>query len=818
MNVIRIWSQLIRRNACIDAALLFALASIFFCAPPALAQEPEPLQADQAPAAATQGPANAGAALREIEQLVAGLADEEFLVNLGERLDIAEQRLAEEVTGRLQGVPLEQVDRSRLDSVIRLLPRYGTALTELQRDLNEAIAVTESTQESLRRMEVTWATILKNTDRADLPPELAALIGRVISEATTGRQQASDRLGGLVAVETRILGLRSELDSLVAEAEARNRALLADIFRRDSRPAWSALANFSGDSAGEGLTIASDAVAFGVRDLTSTHRSRLVGHAVAGLLLLVVLLIMRRNPALTERIGSSATWSILNHPVALAIVLTLAFTQPLYPTAQPSVQAINAIVFICAELVLLSALLTNVRWWSLSLVGIYLVAMTAFFLLPFDSPLQRLALIAGALGGIVLMAATRRFGRGRIRRAQWRFVFDFVLITFTFLLITAVVGNTFGAVAYASFILQAVLRSYLAALGLFTLNIVFRDFIEILLDTKLAGHLRSIQQNRTSITGVLKKSISVVAVVLWLWAILNAFRLLEQVLAAAQAAFNASWTVGQATISVGTIVVFILSVWLAVYVSRVTRFFLDKDVLPRLDLPRGVPAAISTGTHYLIISGALVFGTAAAGLDLTKLAIVVGALSVGIGFGLQNIVNNFISGLILLFERPIQVGDHVQVQQLMGRVTRIGIRASTVRMYEGSEVIVPNGDLISQQVINHTLSDRDRRLELPVGVAYGTDLEKARDVIESAVNSVPKISNEPPPQVLFTRFGDSSIDFRVLFWIDEFDVGLKMISDVGMAISRELAREGIQIPFPQRDVHLYTSAPAGADAGKIESS
>jgi small-conductance mechanosensitive channel len=814
MNVFRIWNQLTSRKACIDKGLPIALASVLLSAQPTIAQEPATLPADQEPAAETQGRANAGAALREIEQLLVRLGDEELVAGLSERLDRTEQQLTEEVAGRLQDKPMEQLDRSRLDSVLRLLPRYRNALTDLQRDLNQAIAVTESIQESLRQTEETWATILNNAERADLPPELAALIERVITEATIGRQLASERLGGLVAIETRTIELRSQLDSLVDEAEARNRALLADIFRRDSTPAWTALANFSGDSAGEGLAAASDAVTFGVRDLSNAHGSRLIGHVVAGLLLLIVLLIMRRNPKLTERIGSSATWSILNHPVALAIVLTLAFTQPLYPTAQPSVEAINAIVFICAELVLLSALLTNVRWWSLSLVGIYLVAMTAFFLLPFDSPLQRLTLIAGALGGIALMAATRRFGRGRIRRAQWRFVFDFVLIAFILLLITAIVGNTFGAVAYANFVLEAVLRSYLAALGLFTLNIVFRDFIEILLDTKLAGHLRSIQQSRISITLVLKKSITVIAVALWLWALLNAFRLLDPVMAAGNAAFDASWTVGQATISVGTIAVFVLSVWLAIYVSRVTRFFLDEDVLPRLNLPRGVPAAISTGTHYLIISGALVFGTAAAGLDLTKLAIVVGALSVGIGFGLQNIVNNFISGLILLFERPIQVGDHVQVGQLMGRVTRIGIRASTVRMYEGSEVIVPNGDLISQQVINHTLSDRDRRLELRVGVAYGTDLEKARDVIEGAVNSVSRISNEPPAQVLFTGFGDSSIDFRVLFWIDDFDVGLKTLSEVGMAISRELAREGIQIPFPQRDVHLHTLAPAGADAGK----
>jgi potassium efflux system protein len=255
----------------------------------------------------------------------------------------------------------------------------------------------------------------------------------------------------------------------------------------------------------------------------------------------------------------------------------------------------------------------------------------------------------------------------------------------------------------------------------------------------------------------------------------------------------------------------LLSIWVAVYVSRLTRFFLDEDVLPRLSLPRGVPGAISTGIHYLIIAGAIVFGTAAAGLDFSNFAIVVGALSVGIGFGLQNIVNNFISGVILLFERPIQIGDNVQVGELVGTVKQIGIRASIVRTYDGSEVIVPNGDLIAQQVVNYTLSDRNRRLELLVGVAYGSDLDHAKATIEAALPSVENVIAEPPPMVLFQGFGESSLDFRVLFWIADYDKGLRTRSAVGMAIYRALNAAKIEIPFPQRDLHIR-SAPGLSNA------
>ena len=759
-------------------------------------------------------PGDAGAALREVERLVTQLDQAALVGDLGERLDSAEQRLSDELAGRLQQRPIDEVDRGRLDSVLRLLLRYRSALASFQREVDEAIAVADATQESLRQTEGTWTKIRNNTDREDLPPELADLIDRVLSQATNGRQLASQRLGDLVAIETRILEIGSRLDSLEAEAKARERVLLADIFRRDAQPAWSTLADLNDGSAGSGLVAAYERVVLGLRDLADTHGSRLVGHGFVGLLLLLLLLVLRRNSAVAERIGDSSTRRVLNHPVATAIVVSLAFTQPLYPTAQPSVISVNAALFICAELILLTAVLGNIRWWSMTLVGTYLIGMATIYLLPLDTPVQRLALLVGALGGIVLMAATRRFTNERIRDKRWRLAVNFLLLLFGFLLATAAAANVFGAVAYASFVVEAVIRSYLAALGLLTLSMVSRDFVDVALNSKLVGFLRSVRQSQASINLVLRKTIAVLAVIFWLWGALGAFRLLDPFLHGVRATLEASWSIGQVSMSLGTIMVFVLSVWLAVYFSRVIRFFLDEDVLPRLSLPRGVPAAISTGTHYLIIASALLFGTAAAGLDLTKLAIVVGALSVGIGFGLQNIVNNFVSGIILLLERPIQIGDHVQVGQLMGRVNSIGIRASTVRTYEGSEVIVPNGDLISQQVVNNTLSDRDRRLEVLVGVAYGTDLEKTRDVIENAVNEVSLVSAYPASMVLFDGFGDSSLNFRVLFWVDDFDVGLPAKSAVGIAISQALAREGIQIPFPQRDVHLFSAVKDGADAPK----
>lgn len=220
-------------------------------------------------------------------------------------------------------------------------------------------------------------------------------------------------------------------------------------------------------------------------------------------------------------------------------------------------------------------------------------------------------------------------------------------------------------------------------------------------------------------------------------------------------------------------------------------------------MPRGVPGAISMIVRLVLITIGFVLAFGAAKIDMSNIAIIFGALGVGIGFGLQNIFNNLVSGLILAFERPIQVGDIIQIASLnlMGEVKDIGIRASTVRTFDGAEVIVPNGNLISNEMINWTLSDKRRRQEIIVGVAYGTDINKVLEILNDVVSENENVLKNPAPFIIFMGFGESSLDFRVLFWTP-FDLGLSTKSAIGVAIDEAFKKEGIEIPFPQRDLHL----------------
>jgi potassium efflux system protein len=288
----------------------------------------------------------------------------------------------------------------------------------------------------------------------------------------------------------------------------------------------------------------------------------------------------------------------------------------------------------------------------------------------------------------------------------------------------------------------------------------------------------------------------------WLIFALRYFGLWSWAVALLQTALRAEFRRGFLRFSLGDILLFALTVWAAFLVSALVRFVLEEDVYPRLRLGRGLPQVLSSVLHYALLLAGFLVALAALGVDLTKVTILAGAFGVGIGFGLQNVVNNFVSGVVVLFERRIDVGDTVQIGDVTGRMQQMGIRSCTVRTWEGAEVIVPNAMLISDKVTNWTLSDRRRRIDLAVGVAYGTAPERMLDLMLGVARAHPSVLADPAPAAVFRGFGDSALLFQLLCWTDRFELWIQIQSELAVALYGALREAGIEIPFPQHDVRL----------------
>jgi small-conductance mechanosensitive channel len=263
---------------------------------------------------------------------------------------------------------------------------------------------------------------------------------------------------------------------------------------------------------------------------------------------------------------------------------------------------------------------------------------------------------------------------------------------------------------------------------------------------------------------------------------------------------------GGVEITLDRVIVAAVAIYLTFLLSWALRAFARSQVYPRWELERGVGDSMNSLLHYVLIVFGLFVGLGALGVELQNFAILAGALGIGIGFGLQNIVNNFVSGLILLFERPVRVGDTVVIDEEFGMIQKIGLRSTKVLRVDQSEVIVPNADLVSEKVVNWTLTTQVARLVIPVGVAYGTDPARVLKIVTEVAAAHPDVLPDPPPLSLFIGFGESSLDFEIRVWVEAFEKRLPVRSDILTEIARRFADEKIEIPFPQRDLHVRSVA------------
>jgi len=329
----------------------------------------------------------------------------------------------------------------------------------------------------------------------------------------------------------------------------------------------------------------------------------------------------------------------------------------------------------------------------------------------------------------------------------------------------------------------------------------------IFIDSRYSDYFHIIRNRKTFFKDRITKGFQVFAGLFMVFYILEAYGIDIYVFEWVQQFFAKERTLGSLNFSWGQVAIFFLVIWLSVVISKMIRILLKEEILDRMRLSKGLPNTISLLVGYTLVAAGFLAAASAAGLRMTNLTIILGALSVGIGFGLQNIFNNLVSGLILLLERPLKIGDTIEVGPMLGTVKSIGFRASNIHTFDGAEVIVPNGNLISNEVINWTLSNKKRRIEVMVGVAYGSDPYKVRDLFMGILSAHQDLVAEPKPLVLFNNFGDSSLEFRLLFWTENFDEWIRIRSEVIFKIYDALKAEGIQIPFPQRDLHIRSVEP-----------
>lgn len=267
--------------------------------------------------------------------------------------------------------------------------------------------------------------------------------------------------------------------------------------------------------------------------------------------------------------------------------------------------------------------------------------------------------------------------------------------------------------------------------------------------------------------------------------------------------------VGGNSIQVSQIVVALVVLLVGIMLSRWIARRLRNRLLKVTRIDENSAALLERLAVYTLIVLAVLATLQTVGLPITMFAFLGGAVAIGVGFGAQNIFNNFISGLILMTERPVRIGDLIEVGTDLGRVVSVGARCTRIRRFDGVEMLLPNSSLLENNLVNRTLSDNQIRTSVSVGVAYGSPVKQVAEIMDSVTRGHPEVLSQPEPLVLFQEFGDNALIFEVFFWAEMTRLRdlRKMRSDIRFEIDEKFREAGITIAFPQRDVHLDSIAP-----------
>jgi small-conductance mechanosensitive channel len=659
-----------------------------------------------------------------------------------------------------------------------------------------------SVLENLQREKEIWVLTNESAATGEFPPALKGQIQDTLTSIDSARQEVQAARDRVLNLQVEIGDAKARADELVADQREEVEEHRLGLLRIDSPPLWEIFRQ--PDSETDFSSQIKEAWQVNYRwfkTYVSEQKNELVAYGLLLVVLIVFLVYLRSKVRVWVEQDKElqSTLDLIERPIAAAVVITVLLYRFMNPTAPRVWSALLGFLVLLAVLRILPQLSLKTHGsWPYFLALLFFLAQ-AVKLTPEGYTINRLALLLLSLAGVGISLWLTRPWIGLPK--PWERVIKLSARTSAVLFGVGVIANVVGSVGLVLVVVSGTLYAVFAAIVFLLVSILLRALLRVCM------HLRTFRRfgifsRRGEVTRrTLFRIITILAVLGWVIVVLREFLLFEPVVEMVNRILDAKASIGSFSLTFGSVLTFAIVIWASFKFSQFLRFLLDTDVFPSMKLARGIPETVTRLTHYAVIVVGVLIGISAAGVPLDKATIVFGAFGVGIGFGLQNIVNNFVSGLVLMFERPIQIGDTIQVGTLEGIVREMGIRASIVRTYRGASVIVPNADLISAQVVNWTHRDEQRRVDIPVGVAYGTDPQKVIDLLVEVAKAHPEVFEDPEPTALFSQFGASSLDFQLRAWTVRARF-LSVDSELRVAVNRALSEAGIEIPFPQRDLHL----------------
>lgn len=493
---------------------------------------------------------------------------------------------------------------------------------------------------------------------------------------------------------------------------------------------------------------------------------------------------------------------VLRYPLFSAILIVVSLFQFIFP-APPFILNVIFWTISCISLTIIFKGFVSPFWmriWVLMVVFFLLAAGDNLILQA--SRVERWFMLITSVFAVVVGAFTLIKGRQEELKEKW---ITWSIAFMVFLEFAAIIANTFGRYNLAkTLFISGFLNVVIAILFLWTLRLINEGLL-------MAFNVYSVQDRKLFYLNpekVGKKApllFYALLIIGWLVLFGRNFPSFDYLSKPLLTFFSEERTLGNYTFSINNMLLFVGIMGSSVLISKVVSFFVADRQLPSGKDNKNERQGIGSWlllVRIAILCVGLFLAVAAAGIPVDRITIVLGALGVGIGFGLQTLVNNLVSGLIIAFEKPVNVGDIVDIAGQGGTMKSIGFRSSVISNWDGADVVVPNGDILNAHLINWSLAGNRKRVSIMIGIAYDSDLEKSRQILTEILSSDQRISKNPGPIVQFEQFSDSAIDLRIYFWAKHIGEAFATRSDFIIAITAAFKENGIVIPFPQQDVNV----------------
>lgn len=668
------------------------------------------------------------------------------------------------------------------------LPRWAELLADRVGTMDHALETQNQTR-------ATWNENLARLRASLAPPETLARVTELLTGLDRLDEATRKRRSELLELQSQVATLRTRVSDTTKRLEQAQGQTVNRIFHQDAPPLW--------DSQAYSLSW-SQLMDNEVRSLSTqsqnlqTYFDNQAGRAIVHLLVFLglwgVVAWMRsrvrpwvqKDPALERRL------QVFEFPATLALLFSLLLTPQLQPEAPPLLHSILNTTTLLPMCWLLGRYVERHARALLPVLMILFLSDQLRALTSATPFLARLLFLSEMTLGVVTLALYLGFPH-RVRTTLTRLgLFGRLLMALTLALLTAALSNAAGFVGFGALLGDAALHSTYLTIILFALLRAMDGLAYFALATPPLNMLGVVRHHRARLLKTVRQVMAAVLSFGWLMFTLELLTLRRPALQLWNSLMGASLQVGALNISVGDVLAFTLTLYLAVLLSRLARFVLDEDIYPRVRLAPGMPYALSMTLHYAILLGGFMLALAAGGVSANRFTVLSGAFGVGLGFGMQNIVNNFVSGLILLFERPVKVGDEIKIGEFSGSLSRIGLRASILHTNEGADVIIPNGDLISTKVTNWTMNVQARQVEIKLQVSSEASTEEVVALLEKVAGSVPGTLEQPPPEVLVTDLKADWFTLEVGVSTSESNYK-KVRSALLLQVQRALAKEGVKL-------------------------